>query len=95
MPDYPLPKATLTTDIVIFTIRDDRLEILLIRRANPPFQGSWALPGGIVEEDEGLDDCTAASWRRRPGFPGSSSSSSTPSAPLAATRAGDSSRSPT
>ena len=32
MPAYKLPKLTMTTDIVIFMIRDDRLEILLIRR---------------------------------------------------------------
>jgi 8-oxo-dGTP diphosphatase len=47
----------MTTDIVIFTIRDDRLEILLIQRGNPPYQGKWALPGGLVEEDEDLDVC--------------------------------------
>jgi len=47
----------MTTDVVIFTIRDERLEILLIERGNPPFQGSWALPGGLVEEDEDLDVC--------------------------------------
>jgi len=26
--------------------------IPLIRRANPPCEGSWAIPGGIVEDDE-------------------------------------------
>jgi 8-oxo-dGTP diphosphatase len=57
MPKFRMPTLTMTTDIVIFTIRDDRLEILLIQRGNPPFQGSWALPGGLVEEDEDLDLC--------------------------------------
>jgi 8-oxo-dGTP diphosphatase len=57
MPKFRMPTLTLTTDIVIFTIRDERLEILLIQRGNPPFQGSWALPGGLVEEDEDLDVC--------------------------------------
>jgi ADP-ribose pyrophosphatase YjhB (NUDIX family) len=57
MPKFRMPTLTMTTDIVIFTIRDDRLEILLIQRGNPPFQGSWALPGGLVEEDEDLDVC--------------------------------------
>jgi 8-oxo-dGTP diphosphatase len=57
MPKFRMPKLTMTTDIVIFTIRDDRLEILLIERQNPPYQGKWALPGGLVEEDEDLDVC--------------------------------------
>jgi 8-oxo-dGTP diphosphatase len=57
MPKFRMPTLTMTTDIVIFTIRDDRLEILLIQRGNPPFQGSWALPGGLVEEDEDIDVC--------------------------------------
>jgi 8-oxo-dGTP diphosphatase len=50
-----MPTLNMTTDIVIFTNRDDRLEILLIDRGNPPFQGKWALPGGLVEENEDLD----------------------------------------
>ena len=57
MPKFRLPTLTMTTDIAIFTVRDDRLEILLIQRGNPPFQGKWALPGGLVEEDEDLDVC--------------------------------------
>jgi 8-oxo-dGTP diphosphatase len=57
MPKFRMPKLTMTTDIVIFTIRDERLEILLIQRENPPYQGKWALPGGLVEEDEDLDVC--------------------------------------
>ena len=57
MPKFRMPTLTMTTDIVIFTIRDERLEILLIQRQNPPYQGKWALPGGLVEEDEDLDVC--------------------------------------
>jgi 8-oxo-dGTP diphosphatase len=57
MAKFRMPTLTMTTDIVVFTIRDDRLEILLIERGNPPFQGKWALPGGLVEENEDLDVC--------------------------------------
>ena len=53
MPAHNPPKVTMTTDIVIFTIRDERLELLLIQRGNPPFQGSWALPGGIARGGRG------------------------------------------
>jgi 8-oxo-dGTP diphosphatase len=57
MAKFRMPTLTMTTDIVIFTIRDERLEVLLIQRGNPPFQGKWALPGGLVDEDEDLDVC--------------------------------------
>jgi 8-oxo-dGTP diphosphatase len=70
VPAYKLPKLTMTTDIVIFTIRDHRLEILLIQRGNPPFQGQWALPGGIVEEDEDLDVCARRELEEETGVSG-------------------------
>lgn len=37
---------TLTVDAVIFQITNGVLEVLLIKRANDPFQDAWALPGG-------------------------------------------------
>ena len=52
--EYPRP--SLTVDIVIFTLRESRLYVLLIRRANHPFAGCWALPGGFVQIDESLDE---------------------------------------
>lgn len=70
MPAFKLPKLTLTTDIVVFTIRAERLEILLIRRGNPPFLGKWALPGGMVEEDEDLDVCARRELEEETGVTG-------------------------
>ena len=70
MPAFHPPKVTLTTDIAIFTIREERLEILLIRRGNSPFQGRWALPGGIVEEDEDLDVCARRELEEETGVTG-------------------------
>jgi 8-oxo-dGTP diphosphatase len=39
---------------VVFQVRDGRLNALLWQRAEPPFQGSWALPGGLLTADERL-----------------------------------------
>lgn len=50
-------KVLLTTDIVLFTIQQERLKVLLVRRASAPFRGSWALPGGFVQEGESLAEC--------------------------------------
>lgn len=46
-----LPPA-LTVDVVIFTIEEDTLKTLLIKRTEEPFQNKWALPGGFLLKDE-------------------------------------------
>lgn len=56
MYQYEYPHPAVTTDIVIFTIRDGRLKLLLIRRGAEPFKGKWALPGGFAGIDESLED---------------------------------------
>ncbi len=40
-------------DIALFTIRDEKFQILLIKRGIPPFLGFWALPGGLIRTDLG------------------------------------------
>lgn len=46
----------ITTDVVIFTIKDNKLQVLLVKRANEPFKGRWAIPGGFIRLSENLDD---------------------------------------
>ncbi len=45
----------LAVDLVIFTIINKALNILLIKRGREPFEGSHALPGGGVNEEEGIE----------------------------------------
>ncbi|MGO9780242.1 MAG: NUDIX hydrolase [Streptosporangiaceae bacterium] len=39
---------------VVLQVRAGSLHVLLWRRAEPPFEGRWALPGGPLAEDERL-----------------------------------------
>ncbi|WP_071675594.1 NUDIX hydrolase [Nioella nitratireducens] len=52
--DYPHPAVT--ADICIFSIRDGKLHVLLIKRLVDPFKDSWAIPGGFIKMDEDLID---------------------------------------
>jgi 8-oxo-dGTP diphosphatase len=45
---------TIAVDNCIFTIKDDKLHLLLIQMKQK-FPGKWALPGGLVENNETLD----------------------------------------
>ncbi len=45
-----------TTDVVIFTLHNERMCVLLIKREGEPFKGSWALPGGFLLKKETTHD---------------------------------------
>lgn len=48
------PPFAVTVDIVVLTVRDQRLNVLVVRRGHPPYEGRWALPGGFVLQREDL-----------------------------------------
>jgi 8-oxo-dGTP diphosphatase len=57
-----------TTDAVAFCVPPgEELQLLLVERANPPFQGLWALPGGFVDEDEDLQTACVREMQEETG----------------------------
>lgn len=57
--DAPLTSV----DITIFTVIDRTLHVLLVKRAQFPAKGKWALPGGFI--DLKLDNVIADTARRK------------------------------
>lgn len=64
---YEYPHPSVTVDLVIFTIAENDLKVLLIRRGGEPFKGRWALPGGFVEIDESLEKAAARELKEEAG----------------------------
>ena len=50
------PPFAVTVDVVVLTVIDDVLHLALIRRAEEPYAGWWALPGGFKRPGETLDE---------------------------------------
>jgi 8-oxo-dGTP diphosphatase len=53
---YEYPRPMVTVDILLWRYHKEKVEILLVRRGQPPFRGKWALPGGFIRMDESLEE---------------------------------------
>ncbi len=62
------PRPSVTADIAAFMIRseesdnykmdsENRLSLLLVKRAVHPYRDCWALPGGFLKPDETVEEC--------------------------------------
>ena len=49
---YEYPRPMVTVDLAVFSLVEQSLRVLLIRRGREPFAGKWAIPGGFLEMDE-------------------------------------------
>ena len=63
-------KVSVAVDLLVFTIEDDELKILMIRRAEYPFKGYLALPGVFVQPDEWLYHAELRGIREETGLGG-------------------------
>ncbi len=49
-------KPSVAVDVLIFTIEDDTLKVVMVKRDEFPYKGSLALPGVFVGIEESLED---------------------------------------
>lgn len=65
---YDYPRPSVTVDLVAFTYREKELQVLTIKRKSPPFEGSFALPGGFLEMDEEPEEAVIRETREETGL---------------------------
>jgi 8-oxo-dGTP diphosphatase len=63
--DFEQPAVTV--DLVIFTVNDDMLKVMLVKRAEEPFADSWSLPGGFIKNSESLEDAALRVLKEKAG----------------------------
>ncbi|WMW80304.1 NUDIX domain-containing protein [Undibacterium cyanobacteriorum] len=65
--DYEVPLTSV--DLVIFTVREERLHVLLVKRADHPFMGQWSLPGGFIDvhKDKNLEATALRKLKEKTG----------------------------
>lgn len=65
---YDYPRPAVTVDLAVFRLDPEGLRILMIRRKQDPFAGSWAFPGGFVEIEEMFEDAARRELLEETGF---------------------------
>lgn len=65
--DFDVPLTSV--DLAIFTIREQMLQVLLVKRAEHPFKGMWALPGGFIDvhQDQDLEATALRKLQQKTG----------------------------
>ncbi|WP_298208708.1 NUDIX domain-containing protein [Acidovorax sp.] len=72
LPTLEFPRPLVTVDVVIFSVIDNALKVVLVKRPgnrSEPFPNRWALPGGFIDinKDASLLDCALRKLREKTG----------------------------
>jgi 8-oxo-dGTP diphosphatase len=54
-------------DVAVFAFLDGAMNVLLVRRRYEPYESYWALPGGLLEPDETLEEAAERERREETG----------------------------
>jgi ADP-ribose pyrophosphatase YjhB (NUDIX family) len=65
---YEYPHPAVTVDGVVFGYDDADLKVLLIQRDAAPYKLKWAIPGGFVGIDEGLEEAARRELEEETGI---------------------------
>lgn len=60
-------RPSVTVDVVIFSLREEELQVLLVKRKNWPFAEMWAIPGGFVRMTESLEEAAVRELEEETG----------------------------
>jgi len=63
----PYEHPEVTVDLVIFTVNEQKLKALLVKRGEQPFAGIWSIPGGFLQTGESLEDAAIRVMQEKTG----------------------------
>src|SRR3989338_5450588 len=63
---YKMPGVAV--DVVLFTIKDDDLQVGLIQREEEPYSGKFALPGRFVRYEEPIEETARTALKLKGGI---------------------------
>ena len=72
MADRDHLRLRLAVDLAILTVRENLLHVLVIERANEPYRGQAALPGGFLRAGEDLHEAAERELAEETGLDGGS-----------------------
>ena len=61
-------RPSVAVDVVIFTLLDNDLKVLLVRRGTAPYKGMWAIPVGFISLNESLEDSARRKLEEKTGI---------------------------
>ncbi|WP_199199731.1 NUDIX domain-containing protein [Amycolatopsis sp. CA-128772] len=67
--EWRIPEVAVAVDLAVLTVHDNSLQVMVVNRGIPPYEGMPALPGGfLASASESLDHAAARELREETGL---------------------------